>query len=264
MARLLAEERKERAVRSSSIHAMRPHEVDALILAYAGIQWRVTGNGNVEYSRGDGRHLFTDRGNRVTFDRMRVTDDEIKLALIHSREKFGRQITLTGEEPIFVERMARLADDMGLKVLNPELQSLVQAHRAAKKEAAGRVAKESAQKALQESIQAPAVPTVPQPTTGVPDAGKAASYESEQNQGTADVVAGGEASDLVAIFSLRSLHTLLQVRNSCAPWCSESTRERSSKSWIQQTIAGATSVRWSRYSKKLSQCSPSILGAALT
>lgn len=193
MARLMAEERKERAVRSSSVHAMRPHEVDALILAYAGIQWRVTGNGNVEYSRGDGRHLFTDRGNRVTFDRMRVTDDEIKLALIHSREKFGRQITLTGEEPIFVERMARLADDMGLKVLNPELQFLVQAHRAAKKEAAGHVAKESAQKALQESLQAP----VPQPTTGAPEAGKAAPYEPEHNQGAADVLGGAEAADLV-------------------------------------------------------------------
>lgn len=166
MARLLAEERKERAIRSSSVHTMRPHEVDALILDYAGIQWRVTGNGNVEYSRNDGQHLFTDRGNRVTFDRMRVTDEEIKLALIHSREKFGRQITLTGEEPIFVARMARLADDMGLKILNPELQSVVQSHREAKKQAAGQLAKESAQQALQPSTQAPAdAKEGPAPTT---------------------------------------------------------------------------------------------------
>lgn len=183
MARLLAEERKERAIRSSSVQTMRPHEVDALILAYAGIQWRVTGNGNVEYSRSDGRHLFTDRGNRVTFDRMRVTDDEIKLALIHSREKFGRQITLTGEEPIFVERMARVADDMGLKVLNPELQAVIQAHRAAKKEAAGQVAKESAQQAPQAVAQAR-------------DAGEAASDAPQAHQAAADVATGTDA-DLV-------------------------------------------------------------------
>ncbi|ART61445.1 hypothetical protein CBP36_20985 (plasmid) [Acidovorax carolinensis] len=153
MARLLAEERKEKAIRSNSVHAMRPHEVDALILAYAGIQWRVTGNGNVEYSRGDGQHLFTDRGNRVTFDRMRVTDDEIKLALVHSREKFGRQITLTGDDPVFVERMARLAEDMGLSVLNPELKPVIEAHREAKKQAAGQVAKEAAQAAFKPRAQ---------------------------------------------------------------------------------------------------------------
>ncbi|CAN7780716.1 relaxase/mobilization nuclease domain-containing protein [Cupriavidus necator] len=192
MARLLAEERKERAVRSSSVHAMRPHEVDALILAYAGIQWRVTGNGNVEYSRSDGRHLFTDRGNRVTFDRMRVTDDEIKLGLIHSREKFGRQITLTGEEPVFVERMARLADDMGLKVLNPELQPVIQAHRASKKEAAGRVAKESGQQSQQGVAPTPAqkVPTEAR------DAGQTAFAAPQEHQVAAGVATGTEA-DLV-------------------------------------------------------------------
>lgn len=154
MARLLAEERKERAIRSSSVHMMRPHEADALILAYAGIQWRVTGNGNIEYSRNDGQHLFTDRGNRVTFDRMRVTDEEIKLALVHSREKFGRQLTLTGDDPVFVERMARLADDIGLKILNPEMQPVIQAHRDARKKAAGQVAKQTAEHSVKANAAA--------------------------------------------------------------------------------------------------------------
>lgn len=199
MARLLAEERKERAIRSSSVNTMRPHEVDALILAYAGIQWRVTGNGNVEYSRNDGQHLFTDRGNRVTFDRMRVTDEEIKLALIHSREKFGRQITLTGEEPIFVARMARLADDMGLKILNPELQSVVQSHREAKKQAAGQLAKESAQQALQPSTQAPAdAKEGPAPTTA-PEAAQTVSEATGQGDIPADDLEGVVADPLADI-----------------------------------------------------------------
>lgn len=171
MARLLAEERKERAIRASSVHMMRPHEVDALILAYAGIQWRVTGNGNVEYGRNDGQHLFTDRGNRVTFDRMHVTDEEIKLALIHSREKFGHQLTLTGEEPVFVERMARIADDMGLKVLNPELQPALQAHHETKKIVAVEQAMLEAQR-------------VPKPAQLSPQGRELATEASESSQPT--------------------------------------------------------------------------------
>lgn len=146
MQRLLDEERKEAAIRAASVHAMRPHEIDALVLLYAGLTWRVTGNGNVEYSSAQGEHMFTDRGNRVTFDRVRVSDDEIKLALAHSREKFGRKLTLTGDDEIFTARMARLAVDMGLVVLNPELQDMLQAHRAA-----SRV--EAAQQALAEPVQ---------------------------------------------------------------------------------------------------------------
>lgn len=139
MARLLEEERKERAIRSNNEFTMRAHEIDALMISYAGIQWRVTGNGNVEYSRNGGQHLFTDRGNRVTFDRAKVTDEELKLALVHSREKFGPELTLTGDDPVFVHRMARLADDLGLKVLNPELRAVVMQHRQAKHTAAQRL-----------------------------------------------------------------------------------------------------------------------------
>ena len=129
LARLLDEERSETAIRSARINAMRPHELDALLIRYAGLQWRVTGNGNIEYSDAIGTHLFTDRGNRLTFDRQRVSDQEIKLALLHAQQKFGKQITLTGDDPIFSARMARLADDMGLTVLNPTLQKVITEHR---------------------------------------------------------------------------------------------------------------------------------------
>ena len=128
MARLLEEEKKEIAIRSARSAAMRPYEVDPLLARYAGIQWHVTGNGNVEYSQ-DGGHLFTDRGNRITFDRVRVSDEEIRLALIHAQQKFGSQLTLTGNDPDFTIRMASLADEMGMTVLNPELQLMIANHR---------------------------------------------------------------------------------------------------------------------------------------
>ncbi|APW48620.1 relaxase/mobilization nuclease domain-containing protein [Rhodoferax antarcticus] len=133
MARLLKEEQEETAIRSANSQVMRPHEIDALIQRYQGMQWRVTGNGNVEYSNLDGGHLFTDRGSRVTFDRVRVTDEDIQLALVHAQNKFGNNLTLTGDDPLFTARMARLADDMGIGILNPELQVVIEKHRESKK-----------------------------------------------------------------------------------------------------------------------------------
>ena len=129
MARLLDEERKEVAIRSSKLNDMRPYEADALLARYVGMQWRVTGNGNVEYSDSDAAHLFTDRGNRITFDRAYVSDEDIRLALIHAQNKYGKQLTLTGHDSVFTERMARLADDLGMTILNPELQMTIENHR---------------------------------------------------------------------------------------------------------------------------------------
>lgn len=136
MARLLEEEKKEAAIRSANFNKMRPHETDAILASYFGIKWRVTGNGNVEYSALSGDHLFTDRGNRLTFDRVKVTDHDIRLAFVHAQHKFGNRLTLTGDDPVFTARMARLADDMGIIILNPELQLEITAHREAREQQA--------------------------------------------------------------------------------------------------------------------------------
>lgn len=84
-----------------------------------------------EHHNASGKHLFTDRGSRVTFDKVLVTDDDIRLALAHSQQKFGDKVILTGDDIVFSQRMARLADDMGLTVLNTELQPAISEHRAA-------------------------------------------------------------------------------------------------------------------------------------
>lgn len=130
MARLLKEEQEECAIRAASSNKMRAHEIDALLTRYSGMQWHVTGNGNIAYSDQGGDHLFTDRGNRVTFDRVLVTDEEIRLALVHAQNKFGRKLTLTGDDPVFTARMARLADDMNITILNPDMQLVIEQHRA--------------------------------------------------------------------------------------------------------------------------------------
>lgn len=160
---LLEEERQELAIRSASVHSMRPHEVDALLIRHAGMNWKVTGNGNVEYADVDGGHLYTDRGNRITFDRVHVTDEEIRLALLHAQSKFGNQLTLTGTDPDFARRMACIADDMGMIVLNPELQATLHQHRQTRQQASVQlptpmVGKESAVVDLQPKTVAQDIP----------------------------------------------------------------------------------------------------------
>lgn len=129
MARLIEGERKEVAIRPARSDAMRPYEADALLVKHIGMQRHVTGNGNIAYSDQNGGHLFTDRGNRVTFDRVLVSDDDIRLALIHAQQKFGNQLTLTGDDPVFTARMACLADDMGITILNPDMRQAIANHR---------------------------------------------------------------------------------------------------------------------------------------
>ncbi|MES2879176.1 MAG: relaxase/mobilization nuclease domain-containing protein [Pseudomonadota bacterium] len=146
--RLLDEERKEIAIRAASVRSLRPYELDALLIRQAGMKWRVTGNGNVEYRDLENSHLYTDRGNRVTFDRVMVTNEEIQLALLHAQSKFGRQITLTGDDVEFAQRMACLADDMGLIVLNPDLQATIELHRASRKEKAAMLPTQPLQEAV--------------------------------------------------------------------------------------------------------------------
>lgn len=68
----------------------------------------------IEHETETGDHPFTDQGNRLTFDRVEVTDHDLCLALVHAQHKFGNQLTLTGDDPVLTARMAALADDMGL------------------------------------------------------------------------------------------------------------------------------------------------------
>lgn len=126
---LIEEEKREIAIRSAKKNSVRPFEIDALLAQYVGLIWHVTGNGNIVYSDLADRPVFIDRGNRISFDRESVSDEDILLALAHAQQKFGKQVTLTGDDPVFLARMACLADDMGMAVLNPDLQSAIGEHR---------------------------------------------------------------------------------------------------------------------------------------
>lgn len=123
---ILSRRRKEDA-----IHPAKPlpqSQAQVLLRMIEGLQWQVTSNGSIRYTKVHGEPLFTDRGNRVTFDRRLVSDDELRLTLLHAREKFGPSIVLAGTDAAFTERMVKAAAELGLQVRNPELRGLWQKH----------------------------------------------------------------------------------------------------------------------------------------
>lgn len=62
-----------------------------------------------------------------------ATDEEIMTILSGVEQKYGSKLFVPcdGYDPVFTARMARLADDMGITVLNPEFEPVIAAHRAA-------------------------------------------------------------------------------------------------------------------------------------
>lgn len=124
LARVLAGERAEDAIWSDQPNRIRAHEADALMREVQGLKWRVTNNGNVEYRRENGQAVYVDRGNKITFDRKTVTDQDLTLALFHAREKWGKGIVLTAGDDAFTARMVKAAVAAGITVKNPELQQM--------------------------------------------------------------------------------------------------------------------------------------------
>ncbi|WP_205182560.1 TraI/MobA(P) family conjugative relaxase [Burkholderia sp. LMG 13014] len=124
MRRILDHEKQEDSIRPASRMIYRPYHADVLLSVIRGVKWSVTNNGNISYKRERGDALFTDRGNKITFDRRSVTDEELQLALLHSRQKWGNDIVLTGTDEVFRARMVKAAVELGMNVKNPELRDL--------------------------------------------------------------------------------------------------------------------------------------------
>jgi len=124
LANLSAREQAEDALWSDQPNRIRAHAADALMREVQGLKWKVTNNGNVEYQRQNGEAVYVDRGNKITFDRKTVTDQDLALALFHAREKWGKGIVLTAGDDAFTARMVKAAVAAGITVKNPELQQM--------------------------------------------------------------------------------------------------------------------------------------------
>ena len=132
----LAGQRKEDAFWPDEPNRIRAYEADALMRLVQGLKWKVTNNGNVAYQREGGHPVYVDHGNKITFDRKTVTDEDLALALMHGREKWGEELVLTAGDDVFTARMVKAAVKAEITIKNPELQKM-QAFFKAQKEGTG-------------------------------------------------------------------------------------------------------------------------------
>lgn len=71
----------------------------------------------------DGRPAFADNGDNISWDRALVDDDALRLSLRHAAEKWGRKLTVNGGDTAFQQRLARAAKDLGLEIINVQIQT---------------------------------------------------------------------------------------------------------------------------------------------
>lgn len=92
--------------------------------------------GSMLYAFAGGAPAFVDEGNRITWGRVAVDDDSLRLAMDFAREKWGNKLKIDGGDDAFKERMVDEAIRLGIDIVNPELSAYV-AHRRSLLEGAG-------------------------------------------------------------------------------------------------------------------------------
>jgi len=78
-----------------------------------------------------GEVMFIEWAERITFDREYVSDDDLIAALHHAAATFSSEnkVSLSGDDEVFTQRMAKLATRLGYEVKNKELQGYIESIR---------------------------------------------------------------------------------------------------------------------------------------
>lgn len=116
--------REEAEDEENAIRGATPADIDPQPRNMANLIWKVTNNGRVNYSFGDGQPAFRDEGERITFGRKDVSDEALAVALSYSADRWKDGIRITGGDFAFKERMVRMAVEHGIVVKNTELRDL--------------------------------------------------------------------------------------------------------------------------------------------
>ena len=101
-------------------------DTDPNVRAIDRLVWQVARTGKVIYSFKNGGAGFTDDGDKLSFGRKEVTDEALAMSLQYAAEKWGNKIRISGGDEVFKERAAKLALQLGIEVLNPELRHVQQ------------------------------------------------------------------------------------------------------------------------------------------
>lgn len=110
----------------NAIVSAKPIDSDPNVRNFQNLIWKVSKNGRVSYDFASGEPAFRDEGQRITWGRKSVSDDAMLLSLRYSADKWRDGIRISGGDFVFKERVARMAVQEGIRILNPELKQLVQ------------------------------------------------------------------------------------------------------------------------------------------
>lgn len=94
-----------------------PAATDPWVRDLMRLSWKVSSHGLVTYSLDGGGVAFVDAGPKLRFDHAVVSDDVLQLALRYAEQKWGGQLHLAGGDQMFRERVARMADAMGIELV---------------------------------------------------------------------------------------------------------------------------------------------------
>jgi hypothetical protein len=120
------EARDALAEKENAIAAAVPVDSDPSIRPLGNLMWKVAKNGNVNYSFDDGKPVFRDEGERLTFGRKDVADDALALTLRYGADKWKDGLRIAGGDFAFKERVVRMAVEQGITIHNSELRGLEQ------------------------------------------------------------------------------------------------------------------------------------------
>lgn len=105
-----------------------PANTDPYIRPLNRLTWRVSSHGTVVYSLDRTRTAFIDAGPKLNFGNAAVADDELKAALMYATDKWRGTLRLNGGDLVFRERVARMAADMNIQMLDEDLRQVQRQH----------------------------------------------------------------------------------------------------------------------------------------
>lgn len=108
-------------------NAIRPANAsitDPFVRKIPDLMWKVGRNGTVAYHFKSGETGFIDAGEKLVFGRVNVTDEALALTLQYAKDKWRGDLHMSGGDAVFKARVARMANQLGIALANPDLKAL--------------------------------------------------------------------------------------------------------------------------------------------
>jgi hypothetical protein len=108
----------------NAIRPAQPSLTDPFVRKIPTLIWKVSRNGTVAYNFKSGETGFIDAGEKLVFGRAQVSDEALALTLQYAKDKWRGEFCMAGGDAVFRARVARMANQLGIALANPDLKAL--------------------------------------------------------------------------------------------------------------------------------------------